>query len=587
MSLAIAYIWIKENLYDKEYIANRTTGFDTWKDYILGKEDNIPKTPEWQEDETGVPAKDVRALAREWGTKKTYLGAGGGGNQLGGACRCATGLEWARSMVCLMAMQGIGKPGINMGNMAVGTPMDTRFYFPGYAEGGLSGDIDGTASAIYLYQRMPHLPSVNTVQQRVPRLNIPEAILDGHTEGYPNNTKIIEGQFFKFTYPAPGNSPIKIYYKYGGSYIATQNDTNRYVKSYRTPKLEFVVNQAIWMEGETKFADVILPACTNFERWDIGETCNAGGYIIHNFNKLNHRVITLQHKCIEPLGESKSDYLIFLELSKRLGLSSYFSEGSTELDWCKRMYDSSDLPTAISWKKLLKKGYYVVPPPKEELKAPCAYRWFAEGRKKDIPEPFPLPGDYTEMYMEGLQTQSGKIEFDCSSLKRFDPNDPERPTISKFIPSWEGPHTTELYKKYPLQLLSPHPRYTFHTHNDGKDSIINDVKEHRVLIDGYYYWIVRLNTQDAAKRGIRQNDRVKVFNDRGAVICAAHITERLPPGTAQSACSSAIYDPMGEPGKSTDRAGTINLLTPSRPIIKKSHSTASNTCLVQIEKWKD
>jgi molybdopterin guanine dinucleotide-containing S/N-oxide reductase-like protein len=587
MALAIAYVWITENLYDREYVASRTTGFDAWKDYILGKEDNVLKTPEWQEGETGVPAKDVRALAREWGKKKTYLGAGGGGNQLGGACRCATGLEWARSMVCLMAMQGLGKPGINMGNMSVGTPMDTRFYFPGYAEGGISGDIEGTASAIYLYQRMFQLPAMSTVMQRIPRLNVPEAILDGHTEGYPNNTRTIEGQFFKFVYPAPGNSPAKMYYKYGGSYIATMNNTNRYIKAYRTPKLEFVVNQSIWMEGETKFADIILPACTNFERWDIGETCNAGGYIIHNFNKINHRIITLQHKCIEPLGESKSDYQIFLELSKRLGLSSYFSEGSTELDWCKRMYEASDLPGVISWKKFLKKGYYIVPPAKEELKAPCAYRWFAEGRKKDIPEPFPLPSDYTEVYLEGLQTQSGKIEFDCSSLKRFDPNDPERPTISKYIPSWEGPHTTELYKKYPLQLISPHPRFTFHTHQDGKDSIVNDVREHRVLKDGYYYWIVRLSTKDAEMRGIRQDDLVKVFNDRGAVLCAAHITERLPQGTAQSPCSSATYDPIGEPGNAIDRAGTINLLTSSRPIIKKSHSTASNSCLVQIEKWKE
>ena len=83
-------------------------------------------------------------------------------------------------MVCLMAMQGIGKPGINMGNMTYGAPLDTRFYFPGYAEGGISGDIEGTASAMNLYQRMPHLPSVNTVAQKIPRLNIPEAILDGH-----------------------------------------------------------------------------------------------------------------------------------------------------------------------------------------------------------------------------------------------------------------------------------------------------------------------------------------------------------------------------------------------------------------------
>ncbi len=587
MALAIAYVWINEDLYDKEYVASRTTGFEKWRDYILGNEDGVAKTPEWQELETGVPAKDVRALAREWGSKKTYLAAGSPGNTEGGACRCATGLEWARSMVCLMAMQGIGKPGVNMGNMTYGAPLDTRFYFPGYAEGGMSGDIEGTASAINLYQRMPHLPSVNTVLQKIPRLNVPEAILDGHCEGYPNNTKTIEGQFFKFSYPAPGYSRVRLYYKYGGSYIGTMNETNRYVKAYRTPELDFVVNQSIWMEGEAKFADVILPACTNFERWDICETSNAGGYIIHNFTKMNHRIVTLQHKCIEPLGESKSDYQIFLELSQRLGLSAYFSEGCSELDWCKRMFEASDLPDYISWKDFLKKGYFVVPAPKEELRAPLAYKWFAEGRKKDLTEPIPLPSDYGENYLEGLQTQSGKIEFECSSLKRFDPDDPERPVISKFIPSWEGPHSVELFSRYPLQLISPHPRFSFHTHNDGKDSIVNDVKDHRSLIGGYYYWIIRLNTRDADARGIKQDDLVKVFNDRGAVICAAHITERLPEGTVHSYCSSAIYEPIGEPGHSIDRAGTINLLTSSRPIIKRSSSTASNSCLVQIEKWKE
>ena len=49
LALAIAYVWITEDLYDKEYVAKRTVGFDQWKDYILGKEDGIPKTPEWQE----------------------------------------------------------------------------------------------------------------------------------------------------------------------------------------------------------------------------------------------------------------------------------------------------------------------------------------------------------------------------------------------------------------------------------------------------------------------------------------------------------------------------------------------------------
>jgi trimethylamine-N-oxide reductase (cytochrome c) len=296
-------------------------------------------------------------------------------------------------------------------------------------------------------------------------------------------------------------------------------------------------------------------------------------------------VAVIQHKCIEPLGESRSDYQIFWDLSKRLGLSAPFSEGASELDWCRRLFDATDLPKYISWKEFIKKGYYVVPAPASNQRDPVSFRWFADGRPKDTPELAPLPGDYTDRLGHGLQTQSGKLEFECSSLKRFDPQDPERPTISKYIPSWEGHHTSELYARYPLQLISPHPRFSFHTMGDGKNGTVNDVKDHRVLIDGYYYWIVRIHSKDADERGIAPNDLVKVYNDRGAVICAAQVTERVPPGTVHSYESAAEYDPTGEPGHSPDRGGCINILTPSRTIIKKSHSIACNSCLVQIEKW--
>jgi trimethylamine-N-oxide reductase (cytochrome c) len=94
-----------------------------------------------------------------------------------------------------------------------------------------------------------------------------------------------------------------------------------------------------------------------------------------------------------------------------------------------------------------------------------------------------------------------------------------------------------------------------------------------------------MNSKDAAIRGIKENDLVKVFNDRGAVICAAQVTERIRPGVVHSYEASAVYDPVGEPGISPDRGGCMNLLTPSRPIIEKSHSIAANSCLVQIEKW--
>ena len=584
MAIAIAHVWLTEGTYDKKFVEQRTVGFDAWADYVLGKEDGVPKTPEWQEAETGVPAREVRALARQWARKKTYLGAGGWGNGHGGACRSATGIQWARTMACLMGMQGMGRPGVNYGHLQWGTPIDIRFYFPGYADGGLSGDVESTGIAISLYQRMPQLPSLNPSSQKVPRLQIPEAILEGKAEGYPWDGKTVEGQFRKFSYPAPGHSPVKMMYKIGGASIGTMNDSNRYVRAYRTDKLEFVVNQSIWFEGEAKFADIILPACTQMERWDISEFGGTGGYALHGQTQMNHRVILLQHKCIEPLGESKSDFQIFLDLSKRLGLSAYFSEGQTELDWVKRMFDASDLPKHISWKKFLKKGYYVVPALDEHERDPVGLRWFYEGRKKDVPEPHPLPGDYSQGYLEGLQTQTGKFEFECNSLKRFDPDDPERPPIVRYLRSWEGPGT-ELYDRYPLQLISPHSRFSYHTLSDGKKSAVNDIKDHRVLIDGYHYWIIRLNPADAAKRGIKHHDLVKVFNDRGAVICAAHLTHRLPKGTVHSYESSAVYDPVGEPGHSPDRGGCINQLTPKRSLAKKVTGTAANSCLVEVELW--
>ena len=70
LGLGIAYIWITEGTYDKEYVASHTVGFDEWKDYVLGESDGVPKTPEWAEKESGIPAREIRALAREWGPRR-------------------------------------------------------------------------------------------------------------------------------------------------------------------------------------------------------------------------------------------------------------------------------------------------------------------------------------------------------------------------------------------------------------------------------------------------------------------------------------------------------------------------------------
>jgi molybdopterin guanine dinucleotide-containing S/N-oxide reductase-like protein len=593
LGLAIAFTWLTEGTYDKEYVASRTVGFDEWKDYVLGKSDGVPKTPEWAEGESGIPSPEIRALARMWAAKKTMLAAGGQAGW-GGACRSATGNEWARTMIALAAMQGLGKPGINIWSTTHGVPCDRTMWFPGYGEGGISNDAN-TAAGFRLGSRLwpnggpPANPQHSTEGQTVSRLLIPEAMrherLEWRGKGLSNSS--IESQFQKYEYPAPGYSHLGMYYKYGGSFIGTMTETNRYVRAYREGKLPFVVNQSIWFEGETRFADIVLPACTNFERWDIGEWASASGGGAHGIQQTNHRVIVLEKKCIEPIGESKSDYEIFSLLADRLGLGPIYTEGGqTDLDWVKRIFHASDLPSRISWEEFEKKGYYLVPVPADRKPTP-ALRWFAEDRVRDTPEPGPKPWD--TVGLKGLQTTSGKIEFVASSLRRFyetGPADPERPAMGpQYIPSWEGHHTKELADRYPLQLISPHPRFSLHTMGDGKDSWTDDIKDHRVLINGHHYWIMRLNSKDAAARDINQGDLIRAFNGRGAVILAAQITERVCPGTAHCYESCSDYVPIGDPGYSEDLAGCVNILTPKRFMTPTSTAMAPNSCLIQVEKW--
>ena len=79
MHLAIAYIWITEGTYDKEYVATHTFGFDKFEEYVMGKEDGIPKTPEWASAKCGVPEWTIKALARDWAAKRTTIAHGNGG----------------------------------------------------------------------------------------------------------------------------------------------------------------------------------------------------------------------------------------------------------------------------------------------------------------------------------------------------------------------------------------------------------------------------------------------------------------------------------------------------------------------------
>ena len=573
LALAIAYVWIVDETYDKAYVSDRTLGFDRFRDYVLGTSDGVAKTPAWASAETDVPTRTIVALAREWATKRTMLAAGARGGE-GGACRQAYGTEWARLMVLLQAMRGLGKPGIGIWSTAMGAPRNNTVWFPAY------GDPEGRIAHSKAAKKLPQ----NPVEQRLYRLLVPDAVLNPPIswkgEGFCNRS--LEQQFTQFTYPMPGCSEIKLWYRYGGSFIGTMTDTSKWPLMYQSPKLEFVVNQDCWWTGETQFADIILPACTPLERDDIGEWGEPGGQSKAGSSGCNFRVIVRMKKCIEPLWESKSDYEIFTLLAHRLGLEHEYTEGNSDVDWARKLFEISDLAKLVTWEEFDRKGYHIVNVP-EDYRSTPALRWFAEGRACDTPDPS-NPKRLTNHAHE-LGTDSGKIEFVSSSLQRLSTDDQERAPLPRYLPSWEG-HRSTIAAIYPLQLISPHPRFSFHTHYDKHAAWLDEVPLHRVQRDDYAWWPARMNPDDAVARGIRDGDIVKLFNDRATVLCIAVVTQRIRRGVVHSYVSSAKYEPMdiSKPG-SPDRGGCVALLTPGRMVTANTPGMAANSCLIEVEKW--
>ncbi|MFC2068878.1 molybdopterin-dependent oxidoreductase [Chloroflexota bacterium] len=544
LAAAIAYVWITEGTYDKDYIATHTYGFDKWREYILGYVDNIPKTPEWAEKICGVKLGIIKALAREWAVRRTSLAIKEGE---GGACRSPYSHEWTRMMVLLQAMQGLGKPGVNLWGGSRGCPANKEFKMPFY-------DYDFRLSLPA--KKIPK----NPVTQSIYRNLIPQGLLSPPVQwlsrGLQGSAISPECQFEKHTYPQPGETEVRMLYRHGASQLSCQQDVNKWVELYKSPKIECIVIQTPWMEPEAKFADILLPACTNFEREDISQ---------YGWTKdmTNFAICVYNQKCIEPLYESKPDYEIYSLLADKLGFKDKYTEGNTIADWVQKVFDKTSIKDYMTFDEFKKKGYFVVPLPADYEPRPYMRSFYETG------------GD--------LDTPTGKIEFFSKTLDKYLPEDKERPPVPHYIPSWEG-HTSLLAMKYPLQMITPHVRYSYHSQSEFV-SWLREIPLHRIKKHGYYYWPVRINPDDASARGVISNDIVRVYNDRGQVLCAAMVTQKVRPGIVH-AYYGGWYDPVN-PGRvcSLDRGGAVNLLISGRSTSKYAPGMVAQ-CLVELEKWE-
>jgi len=545
MHLAIAYTWITEGTYDKEYVATHTYGFDKFEEYVLGKEDGIAKTPKWAEEITGVPSRVIKALAKEWASKRTSVVIGNGGPGIRGPY--AT--EPARLQVLLLAMQGLGKPGANQVKMI---------------EWGLFDNPEQEAMPRSMV--LPCLEAAytgghprDTQTPFIPKTLIHEAILNPPLSWYGCESELPtrESQFVKYTYPMKGYSEVHMIWTDSPCWITCWNDGNRLIEAFKSPKIEFILAQHPWLENDCLFADIILPVNTKFEEKDIGSDIFSG-----QFN-----LVFPEEKCIEPMGESKSDYEIVCMIAERLDLLEEYTGGKSIDDWIKVGYETSRVQDMVSWEELKEKGYYVIPTDPEWKKYPPGLRKFYED-----PENNPLT------------TPTGKIEFYATGLAEHFPDDDERPPVPHWIPYGESHQETLQHpraKKYSLLIVSNHPRWGVHANHDDI-TWLREIPTCKVRgQDGYQYQPAWIHPKDAAERGIENGDVVNIYNERGAILCGAFVTERVMPG-AVSVDHGAKYDPI-IPGE-LDRGGATDTICPRKTTSRNAVGMAMSGYLVELER---
>ena len=336
---------------------------------------------------------------------------------------------------------------------------------------------------------------------------------------------------------------IRLIYWAGGNPFHHHQDLNRLRRAWQKP--ETIVVHESWWTATARHADIVLPATTTLERNDVGGS-SRDPYIF------------AMHRAIDPVGDAKSDFDIFAALAERLGYAKAFTEDRSEIDWCRAIYERVRTGAARknvslpSFEDFWREGFVELPPPEED------FVLFEDFRR--APEQHPL------------KTPSGRIEIASDTIGRFGYADcPPHPAW--IAPDeWLGSSSAQ---QWPLHLVTHQPADRLHGQMDpGPVSRANKVKDREQI---------RLNPEDAAARGIRTGDIVRVFNARGSCLAAAAIDGGVMAGVAVMA-TGAWFDPAPEPGK-PEQHGNPNVLTRDVGTSRLTQGPSALSTLVDIKRW--
>lgn len=481
MIIGMCHELYTNNMYDRDFINYKTTGFDDFKDYFLGKNDGIVKDLKWSSDICGVEYEILASLCKKLFFKPSKIIAGRA------IQRQHNGEFNYLALSSLAAMLGkIGKNGLGI-----------EFNLCSGCKG------ESAKNTVSLKNLNTILGDVKGKNHYIPSSRLNDALLNPNKEIYYDN-KLLK-------YPE-----IKLLINASGSYFTRQPNVNESLKAWN--KAECIITLEPFWTSQARLSDIVLPVAIEGERYDIEQSSNKE--IIFALKPFKNTAY-------------KSDFQICKEVAKKFNKSYEFCKDLEELELMQIIYD--DLKNNYLNKNILLPN-------------------FDEFLNKSF------------VKIEGLTTLEPFTRF--KNLKQMNLHINNK--VAKYEPN------DELKNDFPLYLSTPHSAFRLHSQLDNS-SIRDSVR-------GFEPVLIHPNL--AKEKGIKKDDIVRVFNNRGEILCGARITTDVKENTI-IICEGAWWQPKFWHKKSLCMNGNVNVLTSSDPSSTISHSNIGHTCKVDIEKYKD
>jgi molybdopterin guanine dinucleotide-containing S/N-oxide reductase-like protein len=316
------------------------------------------------------------------------------------------------------------------------------------------------------------------------------------------------------------NPPVKAILVYNSNPAAVAPNRNDVIRGFLRPDLFTVVHEQFFTDT-TDYADIVLPATTFFEHKDLQTA-------------YGHYYLQVSQPAIAPLGECRSNVEMFRGLAKRMGFDEPAFRETVDEIIDSALDRENPFLAGIDRQRLEREGHVRLNLPESEGGAFLPY---AQG---------------------GFGTASGKAELYSAALaaKGLDP-------IASFIPPDESRHSPAA-AQYPLELLGRKADNYLNSSFANVPTVQEMERPERLEI----------SAPDAEARGLREGDRVRVFNGRGSVELVAHIDGSVQRGVVAARLNWAKLSADGT---------NVNALTSER-LTDIGGGATFYSCLVEVER---